>query len=123
MRAATILIQNAVRVLGVVLIVLGFLFWSRHAYNLVPLHMWLGVALIVLLWILAIVAAKARVSGVLVIVAILWGVLVIAFGMNMGGWLPGPAHEIIRVVHFLIGLTAIALSESLSARIKRRMTA
>jgi hypothetical protein len=34
--------------------------------------------------------------------------------------LPGRSHEIIRVVHFLIGLMAIGLSESLASRIKRR---
>ncbi|HSU60519.1 MAG TPA: hypothetical protein VLI55_14495 [Bryobacteraceae bacterium] len=119
MKTATILIQNAVRVLGVILIVLGFLFWTGHSFTLVPVHMDLGISLVGLLWILAIIGMVAKVNPVLTILAVLWGALVAIFGMKMGGWLPGPAHEAIRVLHFLIGLAAIALSEMLSVRIKR----
>lgn len=121
MKTATIIIQNAVRLIGVILIVLGFLFWAGHAFNLVPVHMKLGISLAGLLWILAILGMVARLSPVLTILAILWGALVVFFGMRMGGWLPGPAHEAIRVLHFLIGLAAIGLAEMISARIKRRM--
>lgn len=119
MKTATILIQNAVRVIGVILIVLGFLFWTGHSFNLVPLHMDLGISLVGLLWILAILGMVAKVNPALTILAVLWGALVVIFGMKMGHWVPGPAHEVIRVLHFLIGLTAIGLSESLSVRIKR----
>jgi|SRR6185312_2549477 len=119
MKTATILIQNAVRVLGVILIVLGFLFWTGHSFTLVRVHMDLGISLVGLLWILAIIGMVAKVNPVLTILAVLWGALVAIFGMKMGGWLPGPAHEAIRVLHFLIGLAAIALSEMLSVRIKR----
>lgn len=121
MKTATIIIQNAVRLIGVILIVLGFMFWTGHAFNLISIHMQLGVSLAGLLWILAILGMVARLNPVLTIVAILWGALVVIFGMRMGSWLPGPAHEAIRVLHFLIGLAAIGLSESLSIRIKRRM--
>jgi hypothetical protein len=121
MKTATIIIQNAVRLIGVILIVLGFMFWTGHAFNLVPIHIKLGISLAGLLWILAILGMVARLNPVLTIVAILWGALVVIFGMRMGAWLPGAAHEAIRVLHFLIGLAAIGLSESLSARIKRRL--
>lgn len=119
MKTATILIQNAVRVLGVILIALGFLFWTGHSFNLVPVHMDLGISLVGLLWILAMMGMVAKVNPALTILAVLWGALVAIFGMKMGAWLPGPAHEAIRVLHFLIGLAAIALSEMLSVRIKR----
>lgn len=121
MKTATIIIQNAVRLIGVILIVLGFMFWSGHAFNLVSIHMKLGISLAGLLWILAILGMVARLNPVLTIVAILWGALTVIFGMRMGAWMPGPAHEVIRVLHFLIGLAAIGLSESLSARIKRSL--
>jgi hypothetical protein len=113
------LLQNAVRILGVVLIVLGFMFWTGHSFNLVPLHMRLGIGLVALLWILAIFGMVARVNPALTIGSILWGALVFIFGMRMGAWLPGPAHEAIRVLHFLFGLVAIGLSEMISVRIKR----
>ena len=123
MKTATIVIQNAVRLIGVILIVLGFMFWSGHAFDLVPIHIKLGISLAGLLWILAILGMVARVNPVLTIIGILWGALVVIFGMRMGTWMPGPAHEVIRVLHFLIGLAAIGLSESLSVRIKRRTPA
>ncbi len=118
-RTVTIIVQNAVRILAVILIVLGFLFWTGHSFNLVPLHMQLGVALVVLLWILAGLAIRARVPLGLILSSFLWGLLVVFFGMTMGRFLPGRSHEVIRVLHFLIGLGAIGLAESLAARIKR----
>lgn len=121
MKIATILIQNAVRLIGLTLIVLGFLFWAGHSFDLVPLHMRLGETLCALLWILAVLGIVQRLNPVLTIGAILWGLLVVMFGMNMGKLLPGPAHEVIRVLHFLIGLAAIALSEMLAARLKRKL--
>lgn len=123
MRIATILLQNLIRLLGVILIVLGILFWTGHSLNLVGLHMRLGETLAALLIILAILGIVARLHPALTIGAIVWALLVVFFGMKMGSMLPGPAHEAIRVLHFLIGLAAIALAESLGARIKRKLAA
>lgn len=121
MRIAIVVIQNAVRVLGLVLIVLGILFWTGHALNLLTLHMRLGETLSALLILSAILAMVSRVNPVLAGIAIFWALLVVFFGMRMGQLLPGPAHELIRVLHFLIGLVAIAFSESLAARAKRKL--
>ena len=122
MKIATILIQNGVRLLGLILIILGILFWSGHAFNLVSLHMRLGETLCGLLILLAIVGIVARLNLVLTAIAIVWAFVVVIFGMRMGQLVPGPAHELIRVLHFLFGLVAIALSESLAARISKRST-
>lgn len=119
MRLAIVILQNAIRLIGVILIVLGFLFWAKQAYNLVPLHMRLGVAEVILLWAMALLALRARVSLGLVAGAIMWGLLTAYFGMTMGSMLPGRAHEVVRVLHFLIGLGAIGMAESLAARAKR----
>jgi hypothetical protein len=120
MKPAITILQNAIRILGAVLIVLGFLFWTGHALGLVRFHMSLGFALVVLLWILAGIGTWAGVHLWLLISASLWGLLVIVFGVTMGALLPGRSHELIRVLHFLIGLGAIGLSEGVAARIKRR---
>ena len=120
MKRATSILQNAIRILGVVLIVLGFLFWTGHALDLVRFHMGMGFALVVLLWMLAGMGIRAGLHPGLLTSASLWGLLVIVFGMTMGALLPGRSHELIRVLHFLIGLGAIGLSESVAARIKRR---
>jgi hypothetical protein len=122
-KLATIIIQNAVRVLGLILIILGILFWSGHAFNLVLLHMRLGETLCGLLILLVIFGILARLNLVLTVIAIVWAFVVVIFGMRMGQLVPGPAHELIRVLHFLFGLIAIGLSESLAARIKRKFPA
>ena len=120
MKTLTLILQNAGRLLGVILLILGFLFWTHHSFQLIPLHMQMGVAFVVLLWAMAVIGASAKVSPALVVAAFLWGLLMLYFGMSMGRFMPGRAHELIRVLHFLIGLGAIALLESLGARIKRR---
>jgi hypothetical protein len=52
-----------------------------------------------------------------------YGFLVLGFAMNMGQLLPGGAHEVIRVLHLLIGLGAVGLVEILAPRIKRERDA
>ena len=121
MRSIALVLQNAIRLIGLASIILGFLFWTRNYLSLIPLHMYMGVALVVLLWLLAATAAAAKVSSGLVARSVLWGVVVLFFGMTMGRLLPGRAHEIVRVLHFLIGLGAIGLAESLAVRIKRQV--
>ena len=112
-------IQDAVCVLGVILLVLRFMFWSGHSFELVPVHMRIGEILVGLLWILAAMGLRRGVPPGLVLGGMFYGVIVIAFAYRMGGLLPGGAHEVIRVVHFLFGLGAIGLVEMIGARIKR----
>ncbi len=119
MKTLALVLQNLGRLLGLVLLILGFLFWSHHSYSLIPLHIGMGVAFVVLLWLMGFIGMRAGVSPGLVGGAFLWGLLVLVFGMTMGRFLPGRAHEIMRVLHFFIGLGAIGLLESLGARIKR----
>ena len=118
MRLFAFILQNVLRLIGLVLLLLGFLFWSGHSFEFVPIHMGLGVALVALLWIIAGIALAAGVKPGLAVAAILWGLLTLFFGMTMGHMLPGRAHEAIRVIHFLIGISAIGLAEMLGARIK-----
>ncbi len=123
MRIATVIVQNAVRFIGLILIVLGFLFWTHHSYELVPLHIYLGIALVILALDhggdRACCTAETRPASH----CFRMGPAGVYFGMNMGRMLPGPAHEAIRVLHFFIGLGAIGLSESLAARVKRSFIA
>ena len=121
MRIATLLIQNAVRLLGIIMLVLGFMFWSGHSLDLVPVHMQIGGIVVGLLWILAAIGMRAGVKPGLVLGAMFYGVIVLAFAFRMGTFLPGRAHEAIRVVHFLLGVGAIGLVEMIGAKIKRGM--
>ena len=120
MKTAVRILQFAVRILALLLVVLGILFWTGRSFALLPVHMRLGETLIAILWILAGMGLRAGVAPGLGIGAILYGLLAFLFAMNMGGLLPGGAHEIIRVLHLLIGLGAVGLAESIAARIKVR---
>jgi hypothetical protein len=116
--AATVLLM-IIRVQGLILIGLGITFWSGRSLELIPIHMRLGEVLIGLLWILAGIGVRGGVKPALALGAMFYGVIVVAFAMRMGAFMPGGAHEVIRVIHLLLGLGAIGFAESLGARIQR----
>ena len=119
MTSAANAIRMLIRIAGLLLIVLGALFWSGHVLNLVGVHMLVGFILVVLLWVLAVMAGVARVGAGLVALAVLWGLAVLIIGMIQRGLLPGSAHWVIQVVHLLLGLGAIGLAEMLGGRMRR----
>ena len=119
MRVAALVIQNAVRLLGVILLVLGVRFWTGHSLRLVPVHRTIGEVVVALLWILSGIGLRRGAPPGLVLGGMFYGVIVIAFAFHMPGLLPGEAHEVIRVVHLLLGLGAIGMVEMIGGRIKR----
>ena len=71
---------------------------------------------------LAVLAAVARVQPGLVIATLVWAVVVVALGLTQERLLPGPAHWVIQVIHLLVGMAAIGLSEALGRRIQGRLS-
>ena len=120
MKTATTIAQTLVRLCGLVLLTLGMLFWTGNARSLIPVHMLLGFVLVLALWVLAALAARAGVHRGLVALAVVWGVVVPALGLTQDRLLPGSAHWLIQVLHLLVGLGAIGQAEGLAARIKGR---
>ena len=118
MRTATTIIQMLIRLLGLIMLVLGLLFWTGNALALIPVHMLLGIALVLLLWVQAALAARAGAGAGLVALAAVWGLVVVALGMTQTRLLPGDFHWVIRVLHLLVGLAAIGLAERLAGKIK-----
>ena len=123
MKTATTTAQMLVRLCGLALLTLGLLFWTGNARGLVPLHMLLGLVLVLALWVLAGLAARAGVPLGLVALAVAWGLIVPALGLTQDQLLPGSAHWAIQVLHLLVGLGAIGQAEGLAARIKARQPA
>src|SRR4051812_11192977 len=119
MRTATTVIQMLVRGLGLVMIVLGLLFWTGNALTLIGLHMLIGVVVVLLLWALAIMAARSGVSLGLVALGIAWGLIVAALGILQNRLLPGDFHWVIKVLHLLVGIAALGIAERLAGSIKR----
>ncbi|MDP9113809.1 MAG: hypothetical protein M3O20_09015 [Acidobacteriota bacterium] len=123
MRVAAVIIQNAVRVLGLFLLVLGFMFWSGRSSELIPVHMRIGEVVIGLLWILSGIGLRRGVPPALVLGGMFYGVIVLAFAFRMQMFLPGSAHEVIRGLHLLLGLGAIGMVEMIGGRVKRAAAA
>jgi hypothetical protein len=122
MSQALLLIRVAMRVSILILLVLGLLFWTGHALQLVPLHMAFGLVLVLGLWSLAAIAAMREVPLPLVIGAVVLGLLVIALGVTQTRLLPGAMHWIVQVLHLLLGMAAMGVGERL-ARGARAVTA
>ncbi len=118
MKTAATVAQMLVRFTGVILILLGILFWTGSALTLIPVHMLLGLVLVLSLWTLAVLAARAGAPLGLVLLAAVWGLIVLILGVTQEQLLPGSAHWVIQALHLLIGLGAIGQSERLAAMIK-----
>src|SRR5262245_40507932 len=105
------------RVCGGLAVMLVLLFWSGNGLNLLPLHMLLGVVVVLSLWIVGI--AQAFPSGgswPLALGALLLGLLVLVVGMRQTTLLVGPFHWVIQVVHLLLGILAVGLGQIAAAR-------
>lgn len=107
-------------VAGVVQLILGSLFWAGIGKNLIPVHMTIGIILVLSLWTCAFFAARAGAPRGLVALSVVWGLIVPAVGATQTSILPGSMHWIIQVIHVLLGLTAMGLASALGSRIGPR---
>ncbi len=119
MRKAVSILQILARFSGAIQIILGVLFWAGIALSLLPVHIFFGSVLVLSLWTLAILAARASVQPGLVALALVWGLVLPIVGLTQGRLLVGPEHWVIQVVHLLLGVGAIGQAESLARRIKQ----
>jgi len=111
-----------VRLGGLIMIVLGLLFWTGNALTLVQEHMTLGLLVVLALWVLAATAMQKGVGVGLVIGAFVLGLVVIGFGLAQESLMSGATRvvvELIRIVHLLLGLALISFGEILTARLRR----
>jgi hypothetical protein len=112
-----------VRLLGVIVLALGLVFWTGNARGAVDLHMLLAVLLVLCVWVLAGLAwARARAIGP-AIAGLVLGVVVIWFGYQQTSLLPGPNHWVVQVVHLLLGVAIIGTGEMLAAMIRKAVPA
>jgi hypothetical protein len=119
MKTMTTIAHTLVRLSGLTAIVLGVLFWTGNARALIPVHMLIGLVVVLSLWALAFLAVRAGVNRGLVALAVVWGFVVPVLGLKQGQLLPGDYHWVIKVVHLLVGLGAMGQGDGLAARIKQ----
>jgi hypothetical protein len=122
MKTAVTSVQMLIRVTGVIQLVLGVAFWTGNALGLVPLHQLIGFVIVLSLWTMAALAARAGVQPGLVAAAAVWGLIVPVLGLTQEQLLPGSAHWLVEVLHLLVGLVALGLADTLATRSKARPT-
>jgi hypothetical protein len=108
-----------VRITGVLALILGLLFWGGSALSLIPVHMLLGLLLVLSLWLLAVLAVQAGVPIGMAAGAALVGLLTLLLGVTQDSLLPGGAHWVIQVLHLLLGMAAVASGEMIGGRLRR----
>lgn len=122
MKTTATVLQVWVRVVGAVMILLGLLIWTGAFDGIIPVHMLLGITLVLALWLLAILGVVARVNLALVALVFVWGLIMPALGLTQTQLVPGSAHVVIQALHLLVGIAAIGLGDTMARQIKRRVT-
>lgn len=102
---------------GALALILGVLFWNGTSLNLIPIHMLLGLLVVLSLWIVGIGQAfSSGGSKPLAASALALGLLVIIVGVRQSSLLVGPFHWVIQVVHLLLGILAVWVGQVATKR-------
>jgi hypothetical protein len=115
-----IVAQMTIRISGVLLLALGVFIWTGNFDQLIPYHRILGFVLVIALWALSLLAARAGVPIGLVVAAAVWGLIAPIIGLTQASILTGGFHWVIQVIHLVIGLGAIGWGERLGQAMKSR---
>jgi hypothetical protein len=108
---------------GVLLLVLGLIIWTGKRDQLIPVHVTIGVVLILTLWTIAAIAARSGVPVRTVAFAAAWGLLVVLFGLAQENLLTGSWHWTIQVLHVAISMGAIWWGRRLVQLMRRAQSA
>jgi hypothetical protein len=110
------------RVSALLALILGVLLWIKVLPDSsAPIHMLLGIIVVLSLIVLAVAFGTAKggnwgLAGGAIVLAI----IVAGFGGSQQGILPAHSvHWIIQVIHLLLGLAAIGLGEAIAGRYRR----
>ena len=105
---------------GLLALILGLLFWTGSALNLISLHMLLGFLAVGALWIIG-VAQALTYSGswMIAIVSIVVGALMVVLGLSQSSLIVGDFHWVIRIIHLFLGLLTIGMGHMAAARSRK----
>ena len=123
MKTAIRVALMTIRISGLLLLLLGIAIWTGRADGVIPVHKLLGFVLVISLWTLSYLAARAGVPMKWVALAVAWGLAAPILGLTQEGLLTGNWHWTIQVIHLLIGVGAIGMGENLARRIQEPATA
>jgi hypothetical protein len=108
------------RLFGTLAVILGLLFWVGIGLNLIPVHMLLGLLVVLLLWIVGVGQAFSKSgSWALALGALALGAIVIMLGLRQSSLLVGPFHWVIQVIHLLLGVLAVGVGQVSAGRYRK----
>ena len=112
------------RVCGALALILGILFWTGNALNLISIHMLLGILVVLSLWVIGVGQAfSSGGSWPLAASALLVGLLAMVVGMTQSSLMVGSFHWVIQVIHLLLGVLAIGIGQISAARARNTSAA
>jgi hypothetical protein len=115
--------QIVARIVVVVLVVLGIIVWTGHGDSLIPVHIAIGLLLVVDLWVAVALGLRSGAPVGLAVLALVWSIGMPVFGLVQANLLPGDLHIAIEVLHVLVGFIAVGLVEALARTGGRRKEA
>jgi hypothetical protein len=116
----------ALRILFVINLILGLLFWFNVTDNggLTLLHMFVGILFVACIWLLGLAQGMTKGGSLgLVIGTFVVGLIIAVFGLVHASLVGGAAHWVIQVIHLLLALAGIGIGEASAARYKRGVAA
>ena len=102
------------RLLVAVQVILGLLIWFGHMVSVTQIHIALGSFFVLDLWLLAVIALFALSARGLSLFTLLFGGVIMWFGVAQRTLLLGNLHWAVQLVHLLLGVSAMGLVEPLS---------
>ena len=108
--------QIVARVIAVVQVALGIVVWTGHGDSFIPLHIAVGLLLVVGLWVAVALGLRSGAPIGLAVLALVWSVGMPVFGLVQANLVPGDGHVAIQVLHLVVGLAAVGLIEALGRR-------
>lgn len=111
-------IQIIVGIAGLGALTLGLLFWIANI-ELISFHMLFGLIVALSLLVISFVAIFTRGIRIWGIAGIIYALFLPAFGLTQSNILTGNLHWIIQALHMLVGLGAVFLAGTISARYVR----
>src|SRR2546425_10962525 len=91
---------------GALLILLGLAIWTGRADAIVPVHEFLGFVLVLSLWTLSFLAARAGVQRGIVVAGFAGGLIAPVLGLPQAKLLTNNWHWVIQILPPLVGLAA-----------------
>jgi len=119
LKVTTTFVNILVRLLIAFNLILGSLFWIGYARNLLPIHIIVGLASSLSLWVLCVLAVISRLHYGRTLLAFIWGLSLPLLGFSQDRLLIGDFHWIIQVIHLLIGIGTAGVAETLAGGIKQ----